>query len=257
MTYEVKTEVFEGPFDLLLQLINQHHVDITKVSVTGIIDDYLESLERQREPDLDVASGFLLMAAMLIHLKARFLLPDQEPVDMEEELALLDERDRLLARLLTFLTFQDVATVLGHRLARAGRYLGRSVGIDQELGGPKVPAIPPTVTPASLAAMVAGLLQAEPSEPDVDMDHLDLDLPSVGDAIEEIRVRIAAELESTFERLVAHCTRRVEVAAYFLAMLELARWGVVSVAQDHPSEISVRRSATQTAGLPAGYGGGP
>ena len=257
MTYEVKTAVFEGPFDLLLQLINRRHVDVTKVSITGIVDHYLESLERKWELDLDVASGFVLMTAMLIHLKARFLLPDQEPIEMEEELALLDERDRLLARLLTFLTFQDVATVLGHRLARAGRYVGRSVGIDQEFGGPKDPVIPPAVTPATLAAMVAGLEKAEPADPDVDVDHLDLDLPSVGDAIEDIRVRMAAELESTFERLVAHCTRRVEVAAYFLAVLELTRWGVLSVAQDHPPEISVRRSDGQNAGLPGSYRPGP
>ena len=256
MSYEVRTAVFEGPFDLLLQLVNQRHVDITQVSITGIINDYLGVLEAERRPDLDVASGFVLMAAMLIHLKARFLLPEQEPVDIEEELALLDERDRLLARLLTFLTFQDVATVLGHRIAGAGRYMGRSVGIDQELDGPKVPAVPPEVTPESLAAMVASLAKAELSEPEVDVDHIDLDLPSVGDAIEEIRVRIIAELESTFERLVAHCTSRVEVAAYFLAVLELARWGVVAVAQEDPSEISVRRSATGTAGLPGDYGGG-
>ena len=253
MTYEVKTAIFVGPFELLLQLVNQRHVDITKVSIAGIIDDYLKLLEQEREPDLDVASGFILMAAMLIHLKAQFLLPDQEPVDIEEELALLDERDRLLARLLTFLTFQDVATVLRHRLARAARYVGRSVGIDQELGL-EVPALPSGVTPASLAAIVDGLVRDELPEPDVDVDHLDLDLPSVGDAIEDIRVRIAAELESTFERLVAHCTRRVEVAAYFLAVLELARWGVVSVAQDHPSEISVRRSPNGTIGLPDGDG---
>lgn len=257
MTYEVRTAVFEGPFDLLLQLINGRHVDITKVNVTGIVNDYLESLASKRELDLDVASGFVLMAAMLIHLKARFLLPDEEPINMEEELALLDERDRLLAHLLTFLTFQDVATVLGHRMALSGRYVGRSVGIDQELGGPKDPVIPPAVTPATLADMVAGLQKAEPPEPDIDVDHLDLDLPSVGDAIEEILLRIAAELESTFERLVAHCTRRVEVAAYFLAVLELARWGVLSVAQNHPSEISVRRSDGQKAGLPGSYGDGP
>ena len=255
MSYEVSTAVFEGPLDLLLQLVSRHHVDVTKVSITGIVNDYLDSLE-ERHPDLEVASGFVLMAAMLIHLKARFLLPDDEPVDMEEELALLDERDRLLARLLTFLTFQDVATVLGHRLARAGRYVGRSVGIDQELGGAAVPVLPASVTPAGLAAVVARLETARAPEPDVDMDHLDLDLPSVGDAIEEIRARIAAELESTFELLVAHCTRRVEVAAYFLAVLELARWGVLSVAQHHPSRISIRRSDGPDTGPAEGVGDG-
>ena len=255
MTYEVRTEVFNGPFDLLLQLVGQNHVDVTRVSIAGIVDDYLQAL-REREPGLDTTSGFVLMAAILIHLKARFLLPDEEEVDMEEELALLDERDRLLARLLSLLTFQDVATVLRHRFAQAGRYVGRSVGIDRPPARPDIPMLPPRVTPAVLAALVDGLVGSGMPEPGVEIDHLDLDLPSVGDAIEDIRMRIVAELESTFERLVAHCTRRAEVAAYFLAILELARWGVVSVAQEDPSEISVRRSPGATAELPVAYGSG-
>ena len=253
MTYEVRTAVFKGPFDLLLQLVGQNHVDVTQVSIAGIVDDYIEALQ-ERNPGLDTTSGFVLMVAILIHLKARFLLPEEEEVDIEEELALLDERDRLLARLLTLLTFQDVATVLRYRFAQAGRYTGRSVGIDQRVTGPEVPVLPAGVTPAALAALVDGLVSPDMPEPAVEMDHIDLDLPSVGDAIEDIRIRILAELESTFERLIAHCTRRVEVATYFLAILELARWGVVSVAQVHPSEISVRRTPGAAVELPVAYG---
>lgn len=250
MTYEVRTAVFAGPFDLLLQLITRNVVDVTRVNISGIVDDFVRHLEDSPERDLDGMSGFVLMTAMLIQLKARFLLPDEEPIDLEEELALLDERDRLLARLLTFLTFQDVATVLGHRIAGAARYVGRAVGIDQELGGPPSPVLPPDVTPFALAAMVESLMRAEPSEPEVDVDHLDLDLPSVGDAMADIRARLASQLESTFERLVSHCTRRVEVAAYFLAVLELTRWGIVSVAQDDPADISVRRPTVPATEIP-------
>ena len=246
MTYEVKTAVFAGPLHLLVRLINRNIVDVTKVSISGIVDDYVDRLEsmpdHELDHELDTASTFLLMAAMLMHIKARFLLPDEEPVDLEEELALLDERDRLLARLLAFLTFQDVATVLGHRIEESARYVGRSAGIDRELGGSPPPALPPDVTPRTLATLVEALAESKAPDPEFDVDHLDLDLPSVGDAIDDIRVRIAAEFESTFERLVSHCTRRVEVAAYFLAVLELTRWGIVSVAQDEPSEIAVRRA---------------
>ena len=256
MTYEVKTDVFEGPLELLLQLINQHHVDVTRVNITGVVDGFWEKMEARRL-DIDAASGFVLMAALLIQLKVRFLLADRDPIELEEELALLDERDRLLARLLAFLTFKDAAVVLGHRLARTARRRGRSAGIDQELGDPSIPALPSEVTPGVLAAVFEGLVEVEPVlEPEV--DHLDFDLPSIGDAIEVIRARITADLESTFSRLVSHCKRRVEVAAYFLAVLELARWGVVSVAQEDPSEIEVRRRADASAGAPdGGYGYSP
>lgn len=257
MSYEVKTEVFEGPFELLLQLVNQRHVDVTRVSIAGIVNDFLAEMEAGERPGLDAASGFLLMAAMLLQIKSRFLLAERDPLDLEEELALLDERDRLLARLLSFLTFQDMAAVFGRRLAETARRRGRTAGIDQETAAP---ALPPAVTPDALAAVFEALVEAEAGtevELELEVDHLDLDLPSVGDAMEEIRARITAELESTFSRLVSHCTRRVEVAAYFLAVLELARWGVLSVAQEHPSEIEVRRreDAPASAAPSGGYDG--
>ena len=242
MTLEVRTEVFSGPLDLLVQLIHRQFVDVTKVEISGIVGDFLERREYGLEQEMNTMSTFLMLIAMLMHLKARFLLPDEEPADLEEELALLDERDRILARLLTLLTFQDVATVLRHRMDESARYHKRAVGIDQEVGGSPPPTLPSDVTPRTLAELAADLTGTEPPEPEMDIDHLDLDLPSVVDAMDDIRARISAQVESTFERLVAHCTSRVEVAAYFLAVLELARWGIVSVAQVRPSEIAVRRA---------------
>ncbi len=261
MAYEVKTEVFEGPFELLIQLVNQRHVDVTRVDIAGIVDDYLAEAEAMSIIDLNAASGFLLMAAMLLQIKARFLLADRSLPDLEEELALLDERDRLLARLLAFLTFEDMAAVFGRRLAGTARYRGRTAGMDRETAARAAPALPPAVTPDALAAVYEALLEVEDApevEPELEVDHLDFDLPSIGGAMEEIRARMTAELESTFSRLVSHCRRRVEVAAYFLAVLELARWGVLSVAQEHPSEIEVRRRDDAPA-VPAaadGYGYG-
>lgn len=242
MSYEVKTAVFAGPFDLLLQMITRHHVDVMEVNISRIIDDYLASIE-DRDVDLDQASGFVLMAAVLIHLKARFLLPSPDEIDIEEEMELLDQRDRLLARLLSFLTYQGVATVLRDRLRSGSRYVGRAVGIDQHLDSGIAPTLPDSVTPELLAEIMAGVAEEARTEVDIPLDHLDLDLPSVEDAIAEIRRRVAAELESTFEKLVAHCASRAEVAAYFLAVLELARWGFLSVAQEDPDDIAVWRSA--------------
>ena len=241
MTYEVETPIFVGPFDVLLAMVSRRHVDVMEVDISRIIEDYLISIEEE-DVNLELASGFVLMAAMLIHLKARFLLPDPDQVDIEDEMELLDQRDRLLARLLGFLTYQGVATILRERLVHGGRYRGRSVGIDLDLGTRNAPSLPEEVTPAVLFEIMTSLNEEVRAEVEIPMDHLELDLPSVEEAIAAIRRRVAAELESTFERLVAHCSNRAEVAAYFLAVLELARWGLVSVSQDAPDDISVRHA---------------
>ena len=119
VAYEVSTEVFEGPFDLLLHLILREQVDLYEISLARIVDAYLAEVERMEALDLDVATEFLLIAATLVELKARRLLPDREDVDLDEELALWEERDLLLARLLECKTFKDAAGVL-RRLGRPG-----------------------------------------------------------------------------------------------------------------------------------------
>lgn len=229
MTYEVKTAVFEGPLDLLLQLITRHQVDITHLSLVGLVTEYLDYLEAMRELDMEVTSEFLLIASTLIQLKARALLPDDAAVDLDEELALYEERDRLLARLLACATFKDVAAVLSHRLAGQARYVPRLAGLDIDIR-PPAPDIHIGPGPDAFARLAARVL-ARGGEPD--LDHLDLDLPSVAIAIDDLRTRLASELEAEFDSLTSHLTRTVEMAAYFLAMLELARWGIISVSQDH------------------------
>src|SRR5215218_4051994 len=98
--YEVSTPVFEGPFDLLLHLITRSQVDLYEVSLSAIVDAYLAHVEGMTDLDLDVATEFLLIAATLIELKSSRLLPDVRDADLDEELALWEERDLLLARLL-------------------------------------------------------------------------------------------------------------------------------------------------------------
>src|SRR5688500_17753527 len=131
MPYEVQTAVFEGPFDLLLHLITREQVDIYEVSLSTIVVAYLAEVERMDQVDLDVATEFLLIAAILIELKARRLLPGQEDVDLDEELALWEERDLLLSRLLECKTFKDAAAAL-HRLAgNAERSFPRTAGLEE------------------------------------------------------------------------------------------------------------------------------
>lgn len=238
MTYHVSTAVFEGPLDLLLQLITRHQVDVTAVSLTALVSEYLAHVEEMRRLDLDVASEFLLIAATLIQLKAHALLPADGEVDLDEELALMEERDRLLTRLLTCVTFKDVAVVIRHRLQEANRFVPRDSGIDQEIAVAP-PDVKISTDAVGLARIAASVLTTAAREPD--LDHLDLDLPSVQAAIEELRVRIASEMTTGFDALVAHCDRPVEVSAYFLGLLELARWGMVEVSQpDWLGEIQVR-----------------
>ena len=238
MTFHVKTTVFEGPLDLLLQLITKHQVEVTAVGLTEVVGEYVAFIDEMKDLDLEVTSEFLLIAATLIQLKAQSLLPTRGVFDLDEELALIEERDRLLSRLLVCVTFKDVAAVLQRRLQEANRFVPRTSGVDQPIASRPADLVVP-IDVDDLAVLAARIFSREGAEPD--LDHLDLDLPSVEAAIEEIRTRVTKETMSTFEELTADCTRTVEVAAYFLALLELARWGLIEVSQDDwLSEIVVR-----------------
>lgn len=229
MSFHVRTTVFEGPLDLLLQLITKHQLEITAVGLTGVVEEYLSFLDEMRELDIEIASEFLLIAATLVQLKAQSLLPSGRDLDLGEELALSEERDRLLSRLLASVTFKDVAAVLLRRLQDANRYVPRTSGIDQVIERPAAaPDLP--LSALELGDLYNKVLQRAAAEPD--LDHLDLELPSVEAAIEDLQRRIELAAVSSFDRLTEHCERPVEVAAYFLALLEMARWGLIEVSQE-------------------------
>src|SRR6195952_1479790 len=130
MAFAVATPVFEGPFDLLLHLILKEQVDIYEVNLSRIVDAYLAEIERLQVIDLDVATEFLLIAATLVELKARRLLPGRDDVDLDDELALWEEGDLLLARLVECKTFKGVAGVFGVLADDADRSFGRACGPD-------------------------------------------------------------------------------------------------------------------------------
>ncbi len=238
MTFHVRTTVFEGPLDLLLQLITKHQVEITAVGLTDVVGEYLAFVDEMRELDIDVASEFLLIAATLVQLKAQSLLPSSSELDLDEELALAEERDRLLSRLLASVTFKDVAAVLRRRMQEGNRYVPRVSGLDQKIEAP-TPDVTIPVDAAGLAVIAEKVFSRAELEPD--LDHLELDLPSVEVAIEELREKLRRETLSSFDELTEHCRRPMEVAAYFLALLELARWGLIQVSQtDWAAPIEVR-----------------
>jgi segregation and condensation protein A len=239
VAYAVSTPVYEGPFDLLLHLILQEEVDIHLVSLSRIVEAYLAELEKMKSLDLEVATEFLLIAATLIDLKTRRLLPSSDDGELDEELALWEERDLLLARLLDCKTFKDVATVMHDLIERAELAHPRMAGPDERFES-LLPDLLEGVTPARVRR--AFLRATEPKAPvSIDLYHVAPIRVSVADALEEL-VRVLPERGSvTFRELVAGISDRIEVVVRFLAILELFKQGRVDLAQaERFGDISVQ-----------------
>jgi segregation and condensation protein A len=229
MAIEVSTPVYEGPFDLLLHLILKEQVDLYEVSLAGIVDAYLAELDRRERLDLEVATEFLLIAATLVELKARRLLPGRETVELDEELALWEERDLLLARLLECKTFKDVAAVLGRLQEQAGQSFPRTAGLDERFAG-LLPDLLAGVTPERLRD---ALVQAELPKPvpRVELFHVSAVRFTVAEVVAELTEELPAIGTVSFRRLTAGCVERIEVIVHFLALLELFKQGLVELDQ--------------------------
>ncbi|WP_420453700.1 segregation and condensation protein A [Ilumatobacter sp.] len=242
---DVATPVYEGPFDLLLQLILRDQVDIYEVNLSMIVDAYLEEIERMQLAealDLDVTTGFLLIAATLVELKARRLLPDQADSDLDEELALWEERDLLLARLLEAKTFKDVAGVLAGLAEEADRSFPRVVGPDERFAATMPDMLEGTGVEAIRRAAVRALTPRP--VPVVDLFHVDPIRVTVADAVAELLDELPRARQISFRRLTADLGDRIEVIVRFLALLELFKQGLVEL--DQPArfgDIEVRWTA--------------
>ena len=227
--FEVRTEVFEGPFDLLLHLILRDEVDLYEVRVGDIVDAYLAELDRMEHLDLEVATEFLLIAATLVQLKSSRLLPDSEPLDLDEELALWSERDLLLARLLECQTFKAAAQAFEQLAAVAGRGLPRTAGPDErylEL----VPDFLEGIGPDELRAALLRATASRPA-PRVDVKHI-TDIPITVDEVTNDLLKWLPEVGTVgFRELTDDLETGIEVVVYFLAVLELYKRGLVDVLQ--------------------------
>jgi len=229
MPYEVSTAVFEGPFDLLLHLITRQQVDIYQVSLASIVDAYVAEIEHLPTVDLEVATEFLLIAAVLLELKARRLLPGSDEVEDEEELALWEERDLLLARLFECKTFKDAAGALQRMMDAAGRSFPRITGLEErflEL----TPDLMAGVTPERLRKACLSALTPRPV-PRVDLHHVAPIRLSVADAVAELLEELPRSGPISFGRLTAGLVERLEVIVRFLAILELFKRGWIELAQ--------------------------
>jgi segregation and condensation protein A len=240
MVLEVRTAVYEGPFDLLLHLILKQEVELWDVSLARIVDEYLAELDRMEALDLEVATEFLLIAATLVELKARRLLPGVDDAELDEELLRFEERDLLLARLLECKTFKDAARAFDAAMRSADRSVARRVGPEEPYRW-MVPDPLERVRPAALRAAALRVLSARPAAV-VDTDHIAPVRASVRDAVAAVLALLPGTEPMSFRALVAGTDSRLELVVRFLAVLELYKQGVVDLVQfENFGELLVRR----------------
>jgi segregation and condensation protein A len=240
MGYEVRTSVFEGPFDLLLHLILRQEVDLWEVSLAPIIDEYLAELERMHALDLELATEFLLIAATLIELKTRRLLPGQSDLELDEELLRFEERDLLLARLLECKTFKDAAAMVQHLMSRAALSVARSVGPEEPFRS-LVPDPLERVRPQALRDAARRAL-APRHQDVVDTDHIAPIRVSVAEAIIEVLDRVPAGRAVQFRDLGSAGDTKLDVIVRFLAVLELFKQGLIDIEQiENFGTLTLRR----------------
>ena len=250
MAYEVATPVYDGPFDLLLHLILKEEVDIHEVSLTRIVDAFLEEIQRIQMLDLDIATEFLLIASTLVELKTRRLLPGRDDLDLDEELALWSERDLLLARLLDCKTFKDVATVFSQLTERASLSFPRRSGPDDRFAD-LLPDMLDGVTPARLQRAFLRVTQPKPPT-SIDLYHVAPIRASVAEALMEMLETLPKLGKVTFRQITEAIHDRIEVVVRFLAILELYKQGRVSLEQtDRFGDIEVQWTAGNDTGFVA------
>lgn len=256
-SFRVALENFQGPFDLLLSLISKHELDITEVSLSRVTDEFIGYLRGiDSDDELDTASEFLVVAATLLDLKVAGLLPQGELVDAED-VALLEARDLLFARLLQYRAFKDVSVwFAGHLEAEAGRH-GRSVRLEDRFRQ-RTPELRWTLSLDDFAALAT--LALTPRElPTVGFDHLHAPLVSIREQAAHVVSMLRGGVH-TFRELIAGSDQKGVVIARFIAVLELYRHAAVSFEQLEPlGELTIRWSAEtwsdeNLANLGADYG---
>jgi segregation and condensation protein A len=237
--FKVRLANFEGPFDLLLQLISQHQLDVTEVALHTVTDDFI-AYTRALGADwnLDETTEFLVIAATLLDLKAARLLPSAE-VENEDDLALLEARDLLFARILQYRAYKQVAALFGELEQGALRRYPRSVALEDRFVG-LLPEVMLGVTPEKFADIAVAVFRPKPP-PTVSIAHIHMGRISVREHAAILRVMLAERGQATFGELVDDCEHTVEIVARFLALLELYREATVQFEQSEAlAELHVR-----------------
>ena len=239
--FEVRLDNFEGPFDLLLSLISKHKLDITEVSLHQVTDEFIAHVKAGASDgawDLDQTSSFLLVASTLLDLKSARLLPQGE-IEDEEDLALLEARDLLFARLLQYRAFKQIAAVLEERLAGESRRHPRAVGLEERYAG-LLPEVLIGIGLDAFASLAAKALEPKP-EPELSLHHIHAPAVSVREQAEIVVDRLRRTGTITFRALCGDSPDMITTVARFLALLELFREHAVAFDQVSPlGELTIR-----------------
>ncbi|MEI7697216.1 MAG: ScpA family protein [Actinomycetes bacterium] len=226
--FSVHLDNFDGPFDLLLQLISRHKMDITEISLSIVTDEFISfirALEVSGEGwRLDQATEFLVVAATLLDLKAARLLPSGE-VDDEEDLALLEARDILFARLLQYRAFKEIAATFAERIAMSDKSFARVVALEPGLSA-LLPEVLIGVGAARFAAIAQRVLTPK-TTPVVGVEHLHLPLVSVAEESKHVVEALRKSSSLSFRNLISDAESTLVIVARFLALLDLYRQGVL------------------------------
>jgi segregation and condensation protein A len=231
--FTVRLENFSGPFDLLLQLISRHELDVTEVALSQVTDDFIEHTRALaasgEDADLDEITEFLVIAATLLDLKAARLLPNAE-VDDVEDLALLEARDLLFARLLQYRAYKQVAGLFVELEASAMRRYPRSVALEDRYAE-LLPEVMLGMDARTFAELAASVFRPKPP-PTVSLDHLHARTVSVPEHMALLRQRLAELGRASFHELTKDCAEPLHVVARFLAVLELHKESSVHLDQE-------------------------
>ncbi|MDT0437613.1 MULTISPECIES: segregation and condensation protein A [Streptomyces] len=228
--FKVRLANFEGPFDLLLQLISRHKMDVTEVALSRVTDEFMAYIRAMGSDwDLDETTEFLVVAATLLDLKAARLLPAAE-VEDEADLALLEARDLLFARLLQYRAYKQVADIFNRRLDEEARRHPRTVGLEPH-HAELLPEVVISIGPEGFARLAVKAMQPRP-RPQVYVDHIHAPLVSVQEQAGIVVARLRERGEADFRELVADTDDTLTVVARFLALLELYREKAVALEQE-------------------------
>nr|WP_307827923.1 ScpA family protein [Nocardioides sp. SYSU D00038] len=248
--FAVRLDNFEGPFDLLLSLISKHKLDITEVSLSQVTDEFIAHVKAGGPVwDLEQTSSFLLVAATLLDLKAARLLP-QGDVEDEEDLALLEARDLLFARLLQYKAFKQVASVLETRLHGEARRHPRAVGLEERFAT-LLPEVLIGIGLEQFAQLAARALEPKPVL-ELSLQHIHAPTVSVREQAAVVVDRLRRSGTMTFRALCGDSPDTLTTVARFLSLLELFREGAVAFDQVTPlGELTVRWTGDDEADVDA------